>query len=607
VLPIHNRVEASKEFPGGCDCRKVCESPGKHPRTTNGLKDATTDIPTIERWFGRQFPSANIAISLAGAGLVDVAPDDPEWLAEFIARGLPRTVAYNSVSGVGHEHHLYRRPEGVPTVRECRSGEYDILSDGYALVPPSTGYYWLPGQKTIELVAPPVWATQILIEKVKRPKVAARDIDGDAEPEEDVARYVEQVGRDTWLGANARDRSGGLVNIAFDLLDAGANDATILAILAERDEYLGWRKYSDRRDPSGGYLSVLSWAKARHTPRLGRERNRRRDERQATVSTDGLNFMTFAELANSQPDEIPWIIPGVLGIGMITDVDGKAKTAGKTTFVLDMIWSILNEQRFIGRVTTYSPIVYLTEQTPISFKQNMHRGALDERQDAYALTWSDARQETWPRIVQQAVDKCREVDALVLVVDTLPQFAGLHGDDENSSGKALEVMRPLQAAAAGGLAILITRHDRKSGGEVGDSARGSSAFSGAQDIILRLYRAAPEERLPSTYRHLDGVGRPDGIPDNELVELVNGHYVLHGQVDAVVSERTESDLMPWIPIHESDGVTVDELAESTGQDRRRVWEALKRFVRAGRIDSSGKGTRGDPTRYFQSQNPPDED
>src|SRR5262245_32630479 len=42
VVPLHG-VDAP-----GCTCGKEnCASPGKHPRTKNGLKDATTDPKTI--------------------------------------------------------------------------------------------------------------------------------------------------------------------------------------------------------------------------------------------------------------------------------------------------------------------------------------------------------------------------------------------------------------------------------------------------------------------------------------------------------------------------------------------------------------------------------
>lgn len=143
VLPLHT------PFGGVCDCPKhaECRSPGKHPRTLKGVDDASTDETTIRRWWS-MWPHANVAIDLAGAGLVDVAPDSIEWHAEFIARGLPKTLTFNSGGGDGHTHYLYARTSGCPLERITESGKYDILSCGYAVMPPSLHasgrqYAWL--------------------------------------------------------------------------------------------------------------------------------------------------------------------------------------------------------------------------------------------------------------------------------------------------------------------------------------------------------------------------------------------------------------------------------------------------------------------------------
>ena len=52
-------------------------------------------------------------------------------------------------------------------------------------------------------------------------------------------------------------------------------------------------------------------------------------------------------------------------------------------------------------------------------------------------------------------------------------------------------MKPLQLAAADGLGVVVGRHERKSGGDIGDSARGSSAFGGAVDTIITISRLVP--------------------------------------------------------------------------------------------------------------------
>lgn len=56
VLPLHYIED------GKCSCgNKSCKSPGKHPMTTNGLKDATKDSKKVASWW-HDSPSANIGI-----------------------------------------------------------------------------------------------------------------------------------------------------------------------------------------------------------------------------------------------------------------------------------------------------------------------------------------------------------------------------------------------------------------------------------------------------------------------------------------------------------------------------------------------------------------
>lgn len=135
VLPLFSPREGVCDCPDTYKARGDC-TPGKHPRTAHGVKDASTDADKIRRWW-TMWPAANVAIDLAGAGLVDIAPDSVVWHAEFIACGLPPTRTFVSGGGDGHQHYLYARPAGVPTTRICHEGEYDILSAGYVVMPPS--------------------------------------------------------------------------------------------------------------------------------------------------------------------------------------------------------------------------------------------------------------------------------------------------------------------------------------------------------------------------------------------------------------------------------------------------------------------------------------
>src|SRR5262245_12988593 len=59
VFPLHTPTRK-----GSCSCSQGlnCKHQGKHPRTQNGFKDATTDPKQIGRWWWR-WPDANIGIA----------------------------------------------------------------------------------------------------------------------------------------------------------------------------------------------------------------------------------------------------------------------------------------------------------------------------------------------------------------------------------------------------------------------------------------------------------------------------------------------------------------------------------------------------------------
>src|SRR5262249_11756881 len=73
VVPVH-----SINGDGWCSCRdgKSCASAGKHPRTQNGIYDATRDPDKIESFWAR-WPDANIGIATgraSGIAGIDIDP-----------------------------------------------------------------------------------------------------------------------------------------------------------------------------------------------------------------------------------------------------------------------------------------------------------------------------------------------------------------------------------------------------------------------------------------------------------------------------------------------------------------------------------------------------
>jgi hypothetical protein len=612
LVPLH-----TPGADGACDCHqpdagdRATHPIGKHPRTRHGLADATTDTDTIVRWW-QMWPDANIGVDLARSGLVDVAPDSIEWFAEFTARGLPPTLRFASGGGEGHAHHLYARPEGCAIYRDCQTGEYDVMSNGYAVMPPSLHvsgrtYTWESPADGVVLTTArepsPAWVIKLLNERSRR-TVAAQAVerDTDAPPVELRGEALER-----WYGrvfeakpSGAVNRSDSLWKITVDLLEAGCNPknpALLESVLAERDAALGWEKFTNRRDIHTRYRIIVARAVAGQGPGRIRLKPKPKPEPQSQL---GL-FMTAAELADVEEEEIRWYAFGQVGSGLVTELDGKVKQAGKSTLLAALCRSILEGEHWLGQPTRYTPIVYLTEQSGPSFKRNLKRAGLLGRHDLHVLLWSKVLGWKWEDVVMLARRKAAAVGAGILIVDTLGQFSGVRGDGENSSGSAMVVMEPLQAAASDELAVVVSRHDRKSGGDVGDSGRGSSAYAGAVDVILHLQRLPGDREGKERQRLLEAISRFEETPDQTLIELGADEpyeYRAIGDVEVVRAVHLRAEVLANLATDPDLGLGLTDLRELLSCDRsmlsRTLWELMKERL----IGRTGDGKRGDPHKYF---------
>jgi len=176
VFPVH-----SIRDDGRCTCRKgwQCSTPGKHPRTRNGFKDATVDAAKIREWFSK-WPESNIGIATGADSaivVVDVdrhegGPDGVEQLRE-IARAVGRLPAgpYAETGGGGY-HFVFAYP-GPTRKHPRRNGTtfegIDLQGDGsYIVAPPSVHasgriYRWkVPPTELETPELPPEWLPLLL-------------------------------------------------------------------------------------------------------------------------------------------------------------------------------------------------------------------------------------------------------------------------------------------------------------------------------------------------------------------------------------------------------------------------------------------------------------
>ncbi|CAN5633336.1 hypothetical protein BH20ACT23_BH20ACT23_01980 [soil metagenome] len=141
VFPVHGIAD------GECSCgASDCSSPGKHPLTRRGVKDATTQSEVVSRWWSR-WPRANVALatgSASGVVVIDVDPPHGERSLKSLSDAgyeLPQTLAVRT--GSGGLHFYYAAPDSplgnsagrLPGIALELPG-VDLRADGgYVVVP----------------------------------------------------------------------------------------------------------------------------------------------------------------------------------------------------------------------------------------------------------------------------------------------------------------------------------------------------------------------------------------------------------------------------------------------------------------------------------------
>lgn len=173
IFPIHSIKD------GRCSCGKLdCSSAGKHPRTINGLKDATIDISIIREWW-KQWPDANIGVvtgEVSGIIAVDIDPRHMGHISiekvENRYGKIPNTIESNT--GGGGSHKLLKYPSGYDircSTKLAGLVGLDVRANaGYIVAPPSNhisgrSYEWAIGHSPddIDLADVPAWLLKMML------------------------------------------------------------------------------------------------------------------------------------------------------------------------------------------------------------------------------------------------------------------------------------------------------------------------------------------------------------------------------------------------------------------------------------------------------------
>jgi hypothetical protein len=517
VFPVN-----TAEPDGHCSCGKAdCQDPGKHPRTTHGFKDASTDPHQIEEWWSR-WPDSNIGIAtgaVSGLIVIDVdQPEIPEALVDLLGKDLQAAPTVRTGRG---GLHLYFRHPGTPV--SSRVGlmglKVDVRADkGYVIAPPSrhaagSSYRWVTEGE-------PPTIPDALGQALEEPR-----------PTQDLDISISGSPLTVYEGS----RNSTLTSLAGSLRRGAFSPGAIFAALSAENQV--------RCVPPLDPVEVESIARSISNYPAGVQ------EGAVTHHRKHLRNYSIGEVRKMAPERLDWKVEGLLAGGLVTNLTSKPKI-GKTTLMCAGITAISQGVEFLGRKTASCPIVYLTEENPSTFCEVLSRtGVMDDasvtivpRMDAYGLTWEQVIED-----VNRLLDP---LEKALLIVDTLTDWVSLSYDWENSSSAAKDVMRPLRQIAAKGHAVLCLFHSRKGGGGIQDATRGSSAFGGDADILMTL----DERKSFPSRRIINAIGRPTATPRKIEIDFDGSDYHVATEADTSVRDQAERDILAMLPHDEADAM-----------------------------------------------------
>ena len=142
VIPLHSPIGQANALQCTCKSGNQCRSPAKHPRTPQGLRNASSSPEWIEAWW-RKWPSANVGVTTGSCSGIVVLDIDPHHGGEdsldrlFCQHGeLPDTA--ESLTGGGGRHIFFQYTTAINNSAGRLGAGLDVRADGGYVVGPGS-------------------------------------------------------------------------------------------------------------------------------------------------------------------------------------------------------------------------------------------------------------------------------------------------------------------------------------------------------------------------------------------------------------------------------------------------------------------------------------
>lgn len=514
VFPCHH-IEN-----GVCSCGNTdCKSPGKHPRTPHGVKDATVDPMQIRNWWAK-WPKANLAVatgSISGILVVDIDPrngGNDTW-SDLVDSHNDYGYTVTASTGGGGQHLVFAYPTGGRYGCKALPGGVDIKGDGgYIIVEPSNhasggAYVWEADSDPLEGTAPiaaPGWILGLIGtrketgssgEPLPAPVMALSP--AEVQDIRAALSYIPADNRDTWYQAGMALHATGAGHQAYGLWTEWSQQSDKFDAA---DQSRVWRSFTDKAD---GLTVASLFATAKQYGYTFSSRPLSiGSPPTADLAVEELNYLSAAAWYGQPVPERQWLLPHWIPMAQTTALYGDGGV-GKTLLAQQLATCVAAGLPFFDMQVRQGPVLFIACEDSLD-ELHMRQDAIN---DMLGLEYADLKQLyissrlgmdnllmvfqregadgalTW--FHDQVRRACGGLAPVMTVVDTA---ADTFGGNENVRGQVRQfIQRALTSLALEfRQAVLLCAHPSVAGLTSGSGTGGSTAWSNSVRSRLYLYR-----------------------------------------------------------------------------------------------------------------------
>lgn len=602
VFPLHSVQD------GNCSCgNATCSSMGKHPRTKNGVKEATTDFTQIKRWWNK-WPRANIGIA-TGAGLhvIDIDSAKGASLASLADSGLDLPGQFTVRTGSGG-FHIYLNCDVQLSNTVNRLGPFiDTRGEGgYVVAPPSFNkhgqYTWLrPLEK---LPMPPQLLAKLqtrgssartlhIVSTVNTQQTLINHLENGEKTHEISStssnQTLQKTSSDLSSTRSAQAAAAQTPSEAMDVEREARNDFLVRAAgvffrfglsVPETQALLlllNAERYGQNRHPDGPlpreemertvFKSLQKW-----------EKRVRREPHAAHVAS------LASLMARDVPDPLVFV-PGLLLEGLTLFV-GKPKI-GKSWLILDLGLRMAGGTAFLGKpLEQPRGVLYLALEDSESRLKKRALKLLNGQPAPEGFEY----QINWEPLNAGGLDELRvwldtHLDTGLVVIDTLAKVRTPTASKGNIYLEDYALMGQLQKLAIEyHVAIILVHHMRKmESSDIFDGASGSTGLTGGADTNMVLTRERNQSEATLSISGRD-------IQEQALAltfDPATCTWRSNGNAAERQTSQARQEILDLLQGHEA--MTPGEIAKELKRPYAVLKTTLHRMAKDGLIEKSGHG------------------